>query len=203
MKKAKQIIVLISTWVAGIVLAPAVFAEEAEPFELDFSNVVEIQIFSLKGYGQFLPNGGARIDRFPSRDELGEVAIAPAGSFSFEEIYALVAPHLNPESVPTSKEYLTIRFLLTPSVDDKYPRVSSRIENEQVIQTLMDGLKEKTVPLHKTFLEELHSKYPPVPGETPVSFRYDSKTNISKWIYGGILAALCVGAVLWLIRKKE
>ena len=67
----------------------------------------------------------------------------------------------------------------------------------------MDGLKEKTVPLHKTFLEELHRKYPPVPGKVPDSFRYGSKTNISKWLYGGILAALCVGAVLWLIRKKK
>ena len=203
MKKAKQIIVLISTWVAGIVLAPAVFAEEAEPFELDFSNVVEIQVLSIKGYGQFLPNGGARIDRFPARDKLGEVAIAPAGSFSFEEIYDLVAPLRKPESAPTSKEYLTIRFLLTPSVDDKKPRVSFPIYDQQVIQTLMDGLKEKTVPMHKPFLEELYRKYPPVPGKVPDSFRYDSKTNIPKWLYGAILAALCAGAVLWFICKKK
>ena len=205
MKKAKQIIVLIGIWVAGIVLTPTVFAEEVELSELDFNNVREIYVYVSweRGYAHFWPNGAARLDRFPPRHELGEIAIAPAGSFSFEEIYALVAPPLKPNPGQNFTTHVPVIFFLTPSADDQDPRFSSRIKNEQVLQTLMDGLKEKAVPLNKTFLEELHRKYPPVPGKVPDSFRYDSKTNIPKWLYGGILAALCAGAALLLIRKKK
>ena len=208
-KKAKQIIVLISILVAGIVLTPTVFAEEVELSELDFNNVREIYVSwgngngYRYGYCHFWPNGAARLDRFPPHHRFGEIAIAPAGSFSFEEIYALVAPPLKPKPDPNFTKYASVVFFLTPSVDDKKTSASSRITNEQVLQTLMDGLKEKTVPLHKTFLEELHSKYPPVPGKVPDSFRYGSKMNIPKWLYGGILAALCAGAALLLIRKKK
>ena len=70
----------------------------------------------------------------------------------------------------------------------------------------MYGLREKTVPINKVAkacLEEIYSKYPLVPGEEPEPFRCDAKTNISKWLYGGILVALCAGAALWLIRKKK
>ena len=205
--KVKQIIILISTLVAGIVLTQAVFAEEAEPFKPDFSKMTEIQVSYGGWHGRFFPNGAASLRRLPSYNEFLDRATAPEGSFSFEEIYGLVVSHQKPLPVPNPKECLTIVFLFNPIGANGMPsHFFSYIEDKQVIRTLMHGLREKAVPKNKAAkacLEGLYSQYPLVPGEEPAPFRYGSKRNISKWLYGGILAVLCVGAVLWFIRKKK
>ena len=210
--KAKQSIVLISILVAGIVLARIVFPEEVESFDPDFSKMEEIGVVSGKWHGQFWPNGAARLQGFPSHDECWDRANAPEGSFLFEEIYSLVASHLKPMFDPNSKKGLAITFFF--NAPDARARGTPlyycfRIEDKQVIRTLMHGLREKTVPMNetaKTYLEELYSKYPLVPGEAPDSFRYGFFRNLdkgTKMLCGSIFIVLCVGAVLWFIRKKK
>ena len=205
--KAKQFIVLISIWVAGIVLEPDVFAEEAETFEPDFDALTAITV-SFGGWrGWFLPDGAASLERRAAHREFWDKPEAPEGSFSFEELYNLMISHQKPKPVLNPKECLSITFLFNPPDARGLPSFFSfYIEDTQVIRTLMHGLREKTVPINKeakACLEEIYSQYPLVPGEEPSPFRYGSKRNISKWLYGGILAALCAGAVLWFIRKKE
>ena len=203
--KAKQIVVLISILVAEIVLAPAVFAEEAEPFGLDFSKIENIEVSFGEWKGSFLPDGTARLERDRSHIFSWDAATAPKGSFPFEEIYALVAPHLKVESVFKPKECLIITFSFNSfAVKSVMPsHVSFYIEDKQVARTLMHGLRKKTKFQDKAFLEELYSKYPLMPGEDPDSFWYGFKMNIFKWLCGSILSVTSIGAVLWFIRKKK
>ena len=204
--KAKRSIVLISTLVAGIVLAPAVFAEEAEPFESDFSKLTTINVSCGGWDGSFAPNGTAKLQRHNANIEFWERVDAPVGSFSFEEICALVAYHLKFEPVPNPKECLSMTFLFDPpDARGVPPFLFSYIEDKQVIRTLMHGLREKALPRDKTtktYFEELYSKYPLVPGEKPAPFRYDSNKGTMAVIII-LIVVVCVGAILWFIRKRK
>jgi len=209
--KAKQSVVLISTLVAGIVLAPAVFAEESEPFELGLSNVREINVRFGGWHGWFWPDGTARLERERANTFPWEVANAPEGSFPFEDIYALVAPHLKKgESVLKPKESLIITFFFNHSgAWGRSPYVSFYIEDQQVARTLMHGLRAKAVQMdesRKPYFEEMYRQYPFVPGEKPDSFKYDVSKKLDKGtkiLCGSIFVVVCVGAVLWFIRKKK
>ena len=204
--KAKQSVVLISTLVAGIVLVTAVFAEEAESFELGINNVQEINVDFGGWKGRFLPDGTAKLQRSNANIEFWERVYAPEGSFSFEDIYALVAPHLKVESAFKPKESLIIGFFFDRSNDTgiMHPYVFFYIEDKQVARTLMHGLRAKAEPRDKTtktYFEGLYSKYPLVPGEEPAPFRYDSSKRERVGII--IFAVVYAGAVLWLILKNN
>ena len=206
----------------GMSLVSSTLLAQEDAFKLDFDTLDEItfRAGNYPGwYGSFRSDGSAILIR-SDEGVLSGIAVAPVGSFSLKKIYDLVAPHLkrpvinNKEffnttflldsSPPTKKkEVLNITFRFDRALTNRETEVHFYIEDKRVMRKLMHGLRDKVVPWDKPKFEEFLSQYPLVPGDEPAPFRYGSKRNISKWLYGGILAALCAGAVLWLTRKKK
>ena len=264
-----------SAVIIGMLSVATAFAEEAQPFDLDFSKVRWVEVTHNRWYGSFGSNGAASLRRSLEGDY--EVR-APPGSFSFEEIYALVLPHLKQLPTTNSAGILGIVFYLRDTEPD---RKRFYIEDQQVMRTLMYGLRDRAVPNpsstdgHLANCERLFSRYPLVPGDEPAPFEYDEETRriarettvvlkslipaftnaasndeskgkasrawseaaqkydekMSKrklitydggklgmgnpesgigkeganrlWLCAGILSALCVGAVIWFIRRKK
>jgi len=165
--------------IAGILAVSAVLAEEAKPFDPDFSEMTEIMVSHNGWLGRFALDGMATLQKFGASppDLFWDMAVAPERSFSFEEIYSLVAPYLKPVPVPKSGEYLSIvfEFGYFPDASDRIPAIYLCIENKKVMRTLMYGLRDKVVPHSggaRAFFEGLLSKYPLVPGDKPTPFAY-------------------------------
>ena len=188
----------------GLSLMSSALLAQENPAEPDFDTVKVITVDdgnSPGWYGEFKSDGSAKLLR-RGAEPVYRVAVAPAGSLSIKQIYDLVAPHLK-RPPADKKEVLNIIFQFDSSSTNRETEIHFYIEDKRVMRKLMHGLRDKVVPWVKPSFEEFLSQYPLVPGDEPAPFRYDSKMNISKWLYGGILAALCVGAVLWFIRKKK
>jgi hypothetical protein len=164
--------------VIGMLLALTTFAEEAKPFEPDFSKMKDIIVTSRgrqRWVGQFWPSGGASLERSPADINHLAFAQAPAGSFSFEGIYALVAPHLTTAPTALSSECLTIYFRFEGDEENPFG-TRFWIEDKEAIRTLMHGLRDKVFPRnHRAFFEEALSTYPLVPGDKPTPFKYSNK----------------------------
>ena len=186
----------ISAWVIGMSLASTVLAEEAEPFEPDFSQLTKIEVRFRGWRGVFSHSGSAVLLRHEglhrlsgeektvrssaTLQRLGRVAPdlswdsanAPEGSFSLEDIYRLVAPQLRSGSTQRPAERLSISFSFGYSYN---PTIGFYITDKAVMKTLMHGLRDKVVPWSddaRAYLEELLSTYPLVPGEQPAPFAY-------------------------------
>jgi len=161
----------------GMLFASAALAEEAQPSELDVSKVTGIQVKYNFWTGHFGPKGEARLSKILD----GEYEVrAPEGSFSLEEIYALVASHLKQYPATSSAGVLDIVFYFR----DTDPRSKDfYIEDQQVMRTLMYGVRDKAVPPspvysnHLAHTEGVFSRYPLVPGDKPAPFKYSEETH--------------------------
>ena len=174
----------VNALVVGMLLASTAVAEEVKPFEPDFSKMTEIRVRFEKWTGRFAHSGMARLQRVEgsSHSEFWDLAEAPEGSFSLEEIYSLVAPHLKPIPIPDSAECLSVAFYWgNPHVPGTRPPAYFYIEDKRVMRKLMYGLRDKVFPSfnngHKAFFEGQLSAYPLVPGDKPTPFVYSDKAR--------------------------
>jgi len=134
----------------------------------DFEQVpcITLETSPTRWEGRFFPNGSAILS-YGSVEGLNPQAAAPKGSFSFEDVYRLLAPRLKTDEVG-------MNVYLHVAGDDinlawGLPRTE---ENKEIARKLMRGLSEKALPLHngvstKESFEELLATRPLVPGDEP------------------------------------
>ena len=188
----------------GLSLVYSTLLAQEDVFKPDFDTLdaITFRAGNYSGWRGDFSSGGSAILIRSGEEFLSGRAVAPDGSFSIKKIHKLIAPHL--KRAPTDKkEVIYIDFRFDSSLTNRETEVHFYIENKRVMRKLMHGLRDKVVPWVKPSFEEFLSQYPLVPGDEPAPFRYGSKRNISKWLYGGILVVVCAGAVLWFVRKKK
>lgn len=97
-------------------------------------------------------------------------AQAPAGSFSFEEIYNSLLPHLK-QGVVDNPQTMAVGLIFGSSGKGFY------VEDKELMRKLMHGLRDKTIPFYFSInspsFEELFKTRPLVPGDEPKQFIYD------------------------------
>jgi len=148
--------------------------------------------------GRFFRNGSAILS-YGRANRLNPQATAPKGSFSFEDVYRLLAPRLERYEYSGQDMYVCLH-LARGELDLAWGFLSTE-ENKEIARKLMRELSKKALPLHKGFsskkeIEGLLATYPLVSGDEPTPAK-------RSWLCIGILSALCAGAVLWLIRRKK
>ena len=98
----------------------------------------------------------------------GDMADAPAGTFSFSEIYSLLVPHL----LPAKTGDCLVSLCLPRPTGDKLAlplpghdslTVTMSLEDKAVIRKVMSEARDKTVPFQKERFEKLLKEHPPVP----------------------------------------
>ena len=87
-------------------------------------------------------------------------ADAPEGSFSFEEIYTTIVPHLK-----LDEDDKSLAVILDEWKDTDLPVFY--LADKEVMRKIMHGLCDKVVPWDKTLFENALRKYPLVPGDPP------------------------------------
>ena len=203
----------------------------AEPFVPDFDKMTEIMVLTtpsdLEWTGRFFPR---RTRLFYSGD-IRYMARTPE-AITFKETYDLVAPHLKQGGYQYINELgdaLVIRFYF--GLDDLKGK-EFYIDDKETMRKLMHGLCDKILSSPDSFFMarahfmEILSKYPLVPGdppylkaeeeegegegvrskeevvgaETPVAAKKAGRPSLLFYVGIGVLA--CVGAVLFLTRKR-
>jgi len=154
----------------GMLFMPIALTAKAEMFNPDFDTMYEI-VVELRDFpawrGTFYCNGTARFGRGSG---IGTWGYTPAGSFFFEEIYTLVAPHLK-TGHSDNKEILGIGFYFCDS-NTNFSHQGFYIEDKKTIRKIMHGLADKVSPSINPFLDEasfrrLLMTVPLVPGDPP------------------------------------
>jgi len=168
---------LITVLTIGVSLGRTALSEETGTFVPSLNQLKEIIVIphhNMSWQGTFYPNGAAKFEGGGSSAK----AVAPKKSFSFEQTYALLLPHLRPEQEVNyrsgeDKEFLFVHFCAT----DKAGSAAFYIRDKDVMRTLMYGLRDKTLPLDGMFsdkdvFESMFAMYPLVPGDEPIPFKY-------------------------------
>ena len=141
------------------------FSQEAiKPIpSLDQLDRVDIDI-NIAGLwsGQFYSDGSASLTFSPT-----DGVYLPEDSFSFEEIYNILVPHLKP--FVWSHETMSVYFFLT---DQVAMDLSFSLEDKDIMRKIMYGLCDKMlaspdVVFREKLFKELLRKYPLVPGDPP------------------------------------
>jgi len=160
--KAKRIIVLI----AGLSLVSAARADEGTDMDIPpFNQLESIRMGFGEWNGRFSLDGSGSLGR---EGDLMNFAKAPAGAFSFKDIYNLLIPHLHRNGF--NRDTMFVRL----NRSDNHPAGRMFLSDKETMRTLMYGLRDKSVPYSSPKLfEELLSRHPLVPGDDPTPFTYD------------------------------
>ena len=136
-----------------------------------FDQVHSIEIGHIRQWcGYFYPNGAAKL-----KHDDGMEATAPADSFSFEEVYNLLVPHIKSRDDPHSGKNISVYFWDDELTAAYYLMTYLRLEDIDTMRTLMYGLLNKVdtaMPatskiFRKLSFEETLRRYPLVPGDPP------------------------------------
>jgi len=141
--KKKWVLLLI----VGVLLVSDLLSESSNTSVPSIDQVTEINLRSAhtSWRGYFYPNGSARLVYGTG---IPGVGVAPEGSFSFEEIYNLLIPHLKQDfdrmtvkwpvsvGVYTENQVTVQSWRLIPEL---YPK------DKEIMETLMYGLRDKVV----------------------------------------------------------
>ena len=138
--KTKQIITLIT----GMSLTSTALTEEAGVAP-DINQLEEISVFSPTWWHiSFNPDGSAELS---GGANIYEVARAPAGRFSFEEIYNLLAPHLLVKNNDVDyKEVLQISFRIGTSDEGRALGKGFYLKDKEPMRKLMHGICDRLLP---------------------------------------------------------
>ena len=142
-----------------ISLVTVTFSQEANR---PIPNINQLEYISLLSstlwWAEFRPDGYAKLGSGSNNS-----AEAPKGSFSFEEIYNLLVPHLK-GTWDGKSPVMSVRLSVPNQLETRY---SFYLEDKEVMRKIMHGLCEKVVPRHKTSFEDALRKHPLVPGDPP------------------------------------
>jgi len=149
----------------------------------DFEQVTRITLTTrpARWEGRFFPNGSAILD-YGGTGGPNPQAAAPKGSFSFEDVYRLLAPRLKADGegmyvcLYVASGELNLAWGFPPTE-----------ENKEIARKLMRGLSEKALPLNngvstKKEFERLLATHPLVPGDEPTPFvvsRYSKRAALA------------------------
>ncbi len=140
-----------------ILIISSMLIAQANPAIPSFDQVTKIGLLSHKGWMlNIYPDGSASLI-YGSNPM--DVAKAPKQSFSFQEVYNLLVPHLS----DTYKEGKTIAVTL--HVTGQTSSISLYLEDKATIKKIMSQARDKSVPLDQTRFKELLQKHSPVPDE--------------------------------------
>jgi hypothetical protein len=92
----------------------------------------------------------------------GDVAKAPAGTFSFSEIYRLLIPHL---LVPT-RGYWFVFLTPKPLKSEDVEAITMSLGDEAAFRKIMSDARDKTIPFQNERFQKLLRENPPVPEES-------------------------------------
>jgi len=142
-----------------ILIISSILIAQGSPVIPSFDQVTKIGLFSHKGWMlNIYPDGSASLIYGSSPMD---IAKAPKQSFSFQEVYNLLVPHLS----DTYKEGKTIAVTL--HVAGQTSSISLYLEDKATIKKIMSDARDKSVPLDRARFKEILAKHPPVPDETP------------------------------------
>ena len=162
LKNEKLVMRKILVFVICMSIVTVIFPQEANRPIPDIKQLESISFrFGMLWGGHFVPNGRAKLD-IGSGDCWADV---PAGSFSFEEIYKLLAPHLKQDS--DSEDVIDVMRVWLSIPDNLDSSHAFFLDDKDVMRKIMHGLCDKVVPWDKTLFENALRKYPIVPGDPP------------------------------------
>jgi hypothetical protein len=100
----------------------------------------------------------------------GDMADAPAGTFSFSEIYSLLVPHLLAAKTGDCLVSLCLpppagENLALPLPGHDSLTITMSLEDKAVIRKVLSGARDKTIPFQKERFEKLLKEHPPIPEE--------------------------------------
>jgi hypothetical protein len=127
---------------------------------------IRIRTYPTFWQGIFLPNGKAQL---PGPDVFIE-AVAPTGSFSFEDVYNRLASCVKPDG--SVDQDMAVSFDIVGQEINYSWYIAPTEENKAVVRTLMCELRDKAMPSSKEKFEELLSRIPFISGDPPVPFTY-------------------------------
>ena len=155
----------IVTLVVGLSLVSAARADEGAGMDIpSFDQMANIRMRFGEWNGRFSPDGSGGLQY--SNDSMG-FASTPKESFSFEDIYNLLVPHLHRNRFDGGTMFVRLNRI------DKHPVREMYLSDKEVMRTLMYGLRDKSVPWVIHYFEKILSTHPLVPGDEPTPFKYD------------------------------
>ena len=189
--------------------------------DISIPNINQLREITLNSYdtgwlARLFPNGSARLVYGASFSDSANI---PEGSFSFKGKYDFLIPYLKQK--PNNKEEcISVGLYFGDSGKGFY------LEDKEVMRKIMHELCDKAVPFEKESFAHLLREYPLVPGdppylkaeeeegegegvrskeevvgaETPVAAKKVGRPSLLFYVGIGVLA--CVGAVLFLTRKR-
>ena len=158
-----------TVFVAGLLLVSGTMAQDVDMSNFGADQLYWFEVGTGPWKGIFFFNGAARLMR--NGGDVFEQADVPKGSFSFEEVYNRLMPHVIKESVYGN---MSVQFIAGRS--HKMHMLCSLSDTEEckaTVRKLMFELRDKSyAPMGKQALEELFRKYPLVKGDKPVPYTY-------------------------------
>jgi hypothetical protein len=136
-------------------LCPMLLAQSV-PAIPSFDQVMGITLFSHNGWqASFSPDGSGGLIYGSAPTDM---SIAPKQTFSFQEIYNLLIPHLSGSS--TDEKSIAV-FISVKGRPPGTPNCALYLDDKSTIKKIMAEARAKSVPLNPTSFKELLLKYPP------------------------------------------
>ena len=145
-----------------ISLVTTTFPQETVRPVPSLNQLEHISFSSTLWWAEFFPNGGAILGCGSNNS-----AVAPEGSFSFEEIYYLLVPHVKENRAGSNSPVMGVWLSVANRMETRYAFI---LEDKEVMRKIMHGLCEKVVPdsnYSKSRFEDALRMYRLVPGDPP------------------------------------
>jgi len=145
---------------ALLIFSPKLFAQSASSIP-SLDQVDRITISSHGGWTLDLrPDGSGKLI-YGSNG--GDVARIPKQTFSFQDVYNLLVPHLS-ANYPVKKAISV--FLDVKGLSPGTPTYALYLDDRRIIKQIMSDARDKAIPLDKDRFNDLVKKYPPVPDDS-------------------------------------
>jgi len=136
-------------------LSPRLLAQNA-PAIPSFNQVEKIMIFSHGGWMLNINQDGSGSLVYGSSG--GDLARIPEKTFSFQEVYNLLVPHLIGSS--TDEKSIAVA-LFVKGLAPGTATHAHYLDDTKIVRQIMAEARAKSVPLNPTSFKELLLKYPP------------------------------------------
>jgi len=168
----------IAVWFVGLLLVSEASAQEEDMSKFGVDQVFWISLRTSPTLwdGVFYRNGSAELKWGGSGSF--DMAIAPKGSFSFEEVYNLLIPHL--KRGRDRRDDTGIVLVADPKTSMGGCLVNTE-ETRAIVRALMFELRDKASPSSKEIFEERLARYPLLQGDEPVPYVYKNFDRRGYW----------------------
>ena len=182
--------------IAGIFFAATALSEGTDVSipSLDQLKYIRLSLHNISWDAKFHPDGSAMLE-YNMTATFPPTANAPEGSFSFEDVYNLLLPHLKQNLESREDMYVSLELvngIYGPRWED-VGYVRFYLEDRETIRKLMYALADKAVPRDDVFVkkepfENALRTAPLVPGDPPAlnedgtpSYDREKYANTALW----------------------